>query len=115
MDREIEGGKPEDLAETTTAKHESANDNAALIDTAGIACEAESATPNGPTETATPPALPVLTSAELLQLVFPPRRYLLEPWFPERGLTMVYAPRGVGKTLFALGTAYAVASGGTFL
>ncbi len=115
MDSEIKGGEPGDVADTVIARHEIANDNAAVIDTAGVACEAEPAAPDRPTETATPSVLPVLTSAELLQLVFPPRRYLLEPWFPERGLTMVYAPRGVGKTLFALGIAYAVASGGTFL
>lgn len=52
---------------------------------------------------------------DFLAREFPPREMLLAPWLPEKGLTMVYAPRGVGKTHFALGVAYAVASGGQFL
>ena len=55
------------------------------------------------------------TLEELLATDFPPRATLLNPWLPERGIVMVYAPRGVGKTHLALGCAYAVASGGTFL
>jgi putative DNA primase/helicase len=46
---------------------------------------------------------------------FPPRENLLAPWMPAKGLAMVYAPRGVGKTHFALGVAYAIASAGAFL
>jgi hypothetical protein len=63
------------------------------------------------------PARPLeaLTYLELLELDLPPKRYLLEPWLPERGLAMVAAPRGIGKTHFALGVAYAVGSGGSFL
>jgi putative DNA primase/helicase len=45
----------------------------------------------------------------------PPRRTLLAPWLPEKGAAMVYAPRGLGKTFFALSVAYAVASGATLL
>ena len=45
----------------------------------------------------------------------PPRRLLLAPWLPEKGLTIIYAPRGVGKTHVALGIGYAVACGGVFL
>lgn len=48
----------------------------------------------------------------LFSLEVPPRKLLLEPWLPEQGLTMIYAPRGVGKTFVALSIAYAVASGG---
>jgi hypothetical protein len=59
--------------------------------------------------------LRVFNCDELLRLDLPPRRYLLHPWLPEKGLAMVYAPRGVGKTLFALGAAYAVACGGRIL
>ncbi|MCP5389166.1 MAG: AAA family ATPase [Novosphingobium sp.] len=46
---------------------------------------------------------------------FPPREQLLPPWLPVKGLAMVFAPRGVGKTFFSLNVAYAVASGGSFL
>lgn len=113
MDRETEGGEPRGASDTT--KPESANDNAKLGDAAPAACEVQPVAADGPLRAAISSVLPVLTSAELLQLVLRPKRYLLEPWFPERGLAMVYAPRGVGKTLFALGMAYAVASGGTFL
>ena len=34
---------------------------------------------------------------------------------PMQGLAMVYAPRGLGKTFFGLGLAYAAAGGGAFL
>ena len=45
----------------------------------------------------------------------PPRETLLAPWLPLQGLAMIHAPRGIGKTHLALGTAWAVASGGGFL
>lgn len=43
-----------------------------------------------------------------------PRQQLCGPWLLERGFSMVFAPTGVGKSLFALGVASAVASGGAF-
>ena len=43
-----------------------------------------------------------------------PRQHLCGPWLLERGFSMVFAPTGVGKSLFALGVAAAVAGGGTF-
>jgi hypothetical protein len=52
---------------------------------------------------------------DFIRREFPPRENLLSPWLAAKGLAMVYAPRGVGKTHFALGVAYAVASGGSFL
>lgn len=51
----------------------------------------------------------------LLDAEFPPRYNIMEPWLPEKGLAMLYAPRGVGKTWVALNIAWAVASGGAFL
>jgi putative DNA primase/helicase len=44
-----------------------------------------------------------------------PREMLLAPVVPEKGLAMLYAPRGTGKTFLALGIAYAVATGGQIL
>jgi putative DNA primase/helicase len=52
---------------------------------------------------------------EFLKRKFPPREMILSPLLPVAGLAMLYAPRGVGKTHVALGIAYAVASGGSFL
>lgn len=52
---------------------------------------------------------------ELLSRQFPAKEMLLAPWLPAKGVAMVFAPRGVGKTHFALGVAYAVASGGSYL
>ena len=52
---------------------------------------------------------------ELLTREFPPMEPLLTPWLCKQHLSMVYAWRGVGKTHFALGVAYAVAGGGQFL
>jgi hypothetical protein len=59
--------------------------------------------------------LKVLNAAQLLKTKFPPRNLIMSPWLPEKGLTMIYAPRGVGKTWVALGIAHAIASGGQFL
>jgi putative DNA primase/helicase len=52
---------------------------------------------------------------EFIDHPFPPREQMLAPWLPVKGLAMVFAPRGVGKTFFALNVGYAVASGGGFL
>jgi hypothetical protein len=59
--------------------------------------------------------LKILNSEELLSEKFPPRSLMLTPWLPEKGLAMIFAPRGVGKTWVALSIAHAVASGGAFL
>ena len=40
---------------------------------------------------------------------------ILSPFLWSQGLVLLYAKRGVGKTHIALGIAYAVASGGSFL
>jgi AAA domain/IclR helix-turn-helix domain len=59
--------------------------------------------------------LKVMNGEQLLQAKFPPRSLMLSPWLPEKGLAMVFASRGIGKTWFALSIAHAVASGSAFL
>jgi KaiC/GvpD/RAD55 family RecA-like ATPase len=44
-----------------------------------------------------------------------PLELILHPWLPKQGIAFVYAATGVGKTLFTLNTAYAIAGGGNFL
>lgn len=61
------------------------------------------------------PKLTVISLKELLTTQYPPLENLLEPWLPEKGLAMLYAPRGIGKTLIALHIAYTVATAGKFL
>jgi len=61
------------------------------------------------------PRLRPLSAAEFLSLELPPRELILDPWLPQKGLVMVHSPRGVGKTHFGLGVAYAVAAGAGFL
>ena len=61
------------------------------------------------------PTLSPVSFAELLERKFPPREMVLGPWLPVKGLAMIYAPRGVGKTWVALNIAWAVATGGKFL
>jgi hypothetical protein len=61
------------------------------------------------------PSLEAVSLPDFLGRTFPPKEMLLAPWLPAKGLALVFAPRGVGKTHFALGAAYAVATGGTFL
>jgi putative DNA primase/helicase len=52
---------------------------------------------------------------EFLQLSIKPREMLLDPIVPEKGLAMLYAARGTGKTHVALGMAFAIATGSQFL
>src|ERR1700730_16225952 len=59
--------------------------------------------------------LVALEIGDLLARDFTPAEAILSPWLRRQTLAMVHAARGMGKTHFALGVAYAVASGGTFL
>jgi putative DNA primase/helicase len=52
---------------------------------------------------------------EFLELSIKPREMLLDPILPEKGLAMVYAARGTGKTHLALGICFAIATGTKFL
>ena len=52
---------------------------------------------------------------DFLSLDIRPRETILAPWLPRCGLAMIHAPRGLGKTQVAIGTAWAMASGGNFL
>jgi putative DNA primase/helicase len=52
---------------------------------------------------------------EFAEHPFPKREFVLAPVLPARGLGMLYAQRGVGKTHVALGISLAVASGGSVL
>jgi hypothetical protein len=61
------------------------------------------------------PNVSALSIEEFLSTPLPPRETMLAPWLPLRGLAMLHAPRGAGKTQVAIGTAWAVASGGGFL
>jgi hypothetical protein len=51
----------------------------------------------------------------ILTMHFPPMEPMLSPWLCKQHLSLIHAWRGVGKTHFALGVAYAVASGGEYL
>lgn len=56
-----------------------------------------------------------LTGEELLKRHFPPREMILGPWLPQKGLAMIVASRGVGKTWVGLNIAHAVCGGAEFL
>jgi len=58
--------------------------------------------------------LKTIEGNEFLLTDFPPREYFLGKWLPAKGLTMVHAYRGVGKTLFAMSVGVAVATGKSF-
>jgi hypothetical protein len=62
-----------------------------------------------------PSRLRPLTLSEFFSLEIKPREMLLDPIIPEKGLAMLYASRGTGKTHIALGIGYAVATGTGFL
>jgi hypothetical protein len=52
---------------------------------------------------------------EFLQLDIKTRGMVVDPIIPEKGLAMLYAPRGIGKTHVALGIGFAAATGTRFL
>src|ERR1700720_1040571 len=52
---------------------------------------------------------------ELKVIVPPPIEYVFHPCLPTQGIAFIYAATGLGKTLFALNMAYAIAAGGSFL
>ena len=62
-----------------------------------------------------PPRLCPLNLKNFLQLSIKPREMLLDPILPEKGLAMLYAARGTGKTHVALGICFAIATGTKFL
>lgn len=51
---------------------------------------------------------------ELPTLEIPEREFIIDPFLPDRSLSMVYAPRGIGKTWFSLQLAISVATGQDF-
>jgi hypothetical protein len=55
------------------------------------------------------------TLGELLKRDIPERQCLLNPWLREHESCLLYAATGVGKSLFALSAALAVAGNGSFL
>jgi len=57
----------------------------------------------------------MLSAAELLAADIAPRRDLLAPLLSADSAALVYGPGGIGKSLFALSLAWAVAAGGSFL
>jgi putative DNA primase/helicase len=60
-------------------------------------------------------ALKSIGFEDFLAMDTPPREMLLAPILPEKSLAMLYAPRGVGKTLLSLSIGLAVASGSPLL
>src|SRR5260370_23491775 len=58
---------------------------------------------------------PQLTAEELIGANFPERETLLDPILANNSLALLYGPRGQGKTFLAMGIAWAVASGASFL
>jgi putative DNA primase/helicase len=64
----------------------------------------------------TPPdRLRPLNLREFLELSLKPREMVLDPILPEKGLMMLYAARGTGKTHVVLGISFAIATGTNFL
>lgn len=75
----------------------------------------ETAQSVGGTIVAPPPVIIPLNAKQLLELKILPREYAIKPILGTKGLMMVHAARGTGKTFFVLSLAYAIASGGSFL
>ena len=58
------------------------------------------------------PRLRPLSVEDFLRLDLPPRELIIDPILPKKGLAMLHAYRGIGKTHLALAIAYCAASGG---
>jgi AAA domain len=56
-----------------------------------------------------------LGHTDFLALDISPRASVLDPILPEKGLAMLYAPRGIGKSWLALSIGLAVAGGSSLL
>ena len=56
-----------------------------------------------------------LSAADLVSDVSAPRELVLEPLLASNSIALLYGPAGIGKSFVALGIAWAVASGGSFL
>ncbi|MBS0272613.1 MAG: AAA family ATPase [Proteobacteria bacterium] len=61
------------------------------------------------------PIINAVSIETLLTMNIEPPEIFLDPFITKSSLGMIYAPRGLGKTFFALGIAMAIASGGNFL
>lgn len=57
----------------------------------------------------------MLTLTQLMNETPPPIEYVFSPCLPTQGIAFIYAASGLGKTLFTLNLAYAIAGGGNFL
>ena len=57
--------------------------------------------------------LKVFSLSEIINLKFPPKDYILEPFLPEQGMQW-FIHLLVGKTWFSIGVANAVATGTEF-
>ncbi len=57
----------------------------------------------------------LILARDLMVADLPPRQMLLAPLMTTKTLALLYGPRGLGKTFVAMGIAWAVASGGSFL
>jgi putative DNA primase/helicase len=61
-----------------------------------------------------PPVQPI-DAWDFINMQIPQRRFVMEPWLREKGLAMIHAMAGHGKTWFGLSCAYAIATGSSFL
>jgi hypothetical protein len=59
--------------------------------------------------------LSIRTAAQLMAADLPPRGDILPPWLASDTTALLYGPPGIGKSFLALGIAWAVASGTSFL
>jgi hypothetical protein len=61
------------------------------------------------------PRLQAVSLPDLLAMSLKPKEMVLAPWMASQSLSMLHAPRGVGKTWLSLNIGYAISSGGKFL
>jgi hypothetical protein len=52
---------------------------------------------------------------KLIETEFKPEEFILAPWLPTQGVSMIHSGPGVGKTFLAIGIAFATSAGTKFL
>jgi hypothetical protein len=57
----------------------------------------------------------ITSAAEFARRDIPPREKIVDPWLPTSSLSMIFAPRGLGKTWLALSLSTAISRGEDFL
>lgn len=100
------------IKSTTEEGHVMANNNTIKNESAQVGTDSLYTHPNDKREKPENQAeYSLVTLKDLVEMRLPPRQWVAYPLIQEKSLTMIYAPRGIGKTYVAMTIALGVAGG----